>query len=114
MRGLDLSGLKARQARLLASATTGAESRDWEQAARWLEQVEDDARRARFAATTAVEFFGQQEHVRALEQIMRACEIEGRYHEQLVWGRLRDLIRREVEARTTCESMSHESAAAEL
>ncbi len=91
-RGLDLRGLKAKQTRLLAEATSGEESEAWAAATRWLEQVERDARDARSAASSAVELFAKQQWAAALARANAACALEAQYHEQLVWGPLRDLI----------------------
>jgi len=92
MGGIELAGLKARQTRLLAVATSGAESQAWDAATRWLERVEQDARDARAAASSAVDQLEKQEWAAALESINAACMLESRYHEQLVWGLLRGLI----------------------
>lgn len=98
--GLDLCGLKAKQTRLLAEATSGAESEDWAAATRWLEHVERAACDARSAATAAVQLFGQHQWAVALKRANAACELESQYHEQLVWGPLRDLIADTIEQRS--------------
>ncbi len=90
--GLDLAGLKARQARLMAEATFGDESQNWAEASRWLEQVERDSRAARSAASSAVDFFAQGEWAAALTRIVEACALESQYRKQLVWQPLHDLI----------------------
>ena len=89
---LDLCGLKARQTHLLAEATSGAESEAWAAATRWLDQVERHAREARSAAASAIELCGKQQWAAALTRISEACELEAQYHQNLVWGPLRDLI----------------------
>lgn len=91
-RGLNLGGLKSKQTRLLKEATSGAESQAWDEATIWLEQVEADARRARSAASVAVELIEQQDLAMALVRITEACELESQYHQNLAWGPLRDLI----------------------
>ncbi len=91
-RGLNLRGLKAKHTRLLVEATSGEESQAWAAATGWLEQVERDARDARSAASSAVDLFAKQQWDAALSCITEACELESQYHEQMVWGRLRDLI----------------------
>ena len=90
--GLNLYGLKAKQTRLLAEATSGEESDAWAAASQWLEQVEQQAREARIAASSAVDLVGNQQWALARMRIDEACELESQYHEQLVWGSLRDLI----------------------
>ncbi len=91
-RGLDLRGLKAKQTRLLAEATAGEESEAWLAATRWLEQVEQNAREARSAASSAVELFTKRRRAMALARVTKACQLEARYHQQLVWEPLRELI----------------------
>jgi CheY-like chemotaxis protein len=91
--GLNLNGLKASHARLLAQATAGREAADWLAAARWLEQVEADARRAAEAAEIAADLalFGQLEQ--ALASAGAACAIEAQYsHHEPVWQPLCDVI----------------------
>ncbi len=90
--GLELCGLKAKQTRLLAEATSGEESEAWDAATHWLEQVERHARDAQSAASSAVELFTQQQWVAALARAEAACELESQYHARLVWGPLRDLM----------------------
>jgi CheY-like chemotaxis protein len=91
--GLELNGLKASHARLLARATAGREAADWLAAARWLEQVEADARQAAEAAGLATDLalFGQLEP--ALAAAWTACAVEAEYpqHEP-VWQPLCDLL----------------------
>ena len=94
---LDLCGLKAKQTRLLEEATSGKESEAWAAATRWLEQIERDAREAQSAASSAVELLGKHQCAAALARITEACRLESRYHEELVWGPLRDLIAAAVE-----------------
>lgn len=91
-RGMDLAGLKARQTRLLAEATSGEESQAWAEATYWLERIEQDARDARAAASLAIDQLDQQQWESALVQINEACTLESQYHTQLVWGPLRNLI----------------------
>jgi CheY-like chemotaxis protein len=91
--GLNLSGLKASHARLLAQATAGREAADWMAAARWLEQVEADARHAAELAETAADLalFGQLEQ--ALGSAGAACAIEAQYRQhEPVWQPLCDVI----------------------
>ncbi|OYP31137.1 hypothetical protein [Rhodopirellula sp. MGV] len=43
---LNLKGIRSRQAMLAASATRGQEAEQWRDAAKWLQALEDDARKA--------------------------------------------------------------------
>lgn len=90
-RGLDLNGLKAAQARILAAATSGIESDDWSSASRWLEQLEWDALAAKAAAGSAVHVYFTDPQL-AKNEIQRACEIESKYRTPVTWQPLRDLV----------------------
>ncbi|MEO8494630.1 MAG: hypothetical protein ABI614_06145 [Planctomycetota bacterium] len=103
-RDMNLAGLKANQTRLLAEATSGEESRAWAEATRWLERLEQDIRDARSAASSAVDQFAKHEWAGAWERINEACTLEARYHCELVWGPLRDLL-----AARTCSDCKNEA-----
>jgi hypothetical protein len=90
--GLDLRGLTAEQALLLARATAGAEAADWHAAARWLAEVEADARRAEEAASLAARLAGEGHVAEAVKLIRAACDLEGRYRPAVVWRPLHDAI----------------------
>ena len=90
--GLDLCALTAKQARLMASATAGAEAADWRAAARWLAEVEADAQRAQEAATRAARLAAEGRLAEAAEQARAACDLEGRYRPAAVWRPLHDAI----------------------
>jgi hypothetical protein len=90
--GLDLNGLTAAQALLMARATAGAESADWRAAARWLDEVEADARKAEEAASRAARLAADGRLVEAAEQAKLACALEGRYREERVWRQLYDAL----------------------
>jgi prophage DNA circulation protein len=92
-RHLDLRGVTARQAALLARATSGQESDQWQDAARWLTKVEADAEAARQAARAASQEALAGQYGRALEHAQRACELEQAYHRRVVWQPLVDAIR---------------------
>jgi hypothetical protein len=91
-RRIELGGLKAYQARLLAEATSGEESQAWSEATCWLEQVEQDASDARSEASIALDLLVNQEWATAMRRLDKACALESQYHNRLVWGPLRDLI----------------------
>src|SRR5690348_12635546 len=89
---LDLKGLHAAQATLLAGATSGSEEADWRAAAEWLPQVERDAKQAEAKAARAAELAEAGRLTEALRPAEEACAIEGRYHADLVWRPLCDAI----------------------
>ncbi|HYT93077.1 MAG TPA: hypothetical protein VEL76_30445 [Gemmataceae bacterium] len=84
-RRLDLNGLKADQAVLLARATSGGERVNWRNAVNWLAQVERDAQAAEVEARTAVDLAAAGRLQEALQSSRRACAIEAQYHTCLVW-----------------------------
>lgn len=89
---LDLNGLRASQAALLARATAGREAQDWRAAARWLAEVEEQAAEADREAWSAVLLAFDGRSGEALEHARRACAIEARYHAAPVWQRLCDAL----------------------
>jgi hypothetical protein len=90
--GLDLHGLTAAQALLLARATAGAEAADWRAAVAWLAEVEAHARRAEEAAGRAVRSAADGRWAAAEAEARLACELEGRYRSPLVWRPLSEAI----------------------
>ena len=90
---LDLRDVTARQASLLARATSGQESDQWQEAARWLTEVEADAQSARQAAQTAVQEAAAGHLPSALTHAQRACDLEQAHHPRPVWQPLVDAIR---------------------
>jgi len=89
---LNLRALTAKQARLMASATAGAEAADWRAAARWLAEVESDAHRAQDAAAQAARLAAEGRLAEAAEQARAACDLEGRYRPAVVWRPLHEAI----------------------
>jgi hypothetical protein len=89
---LNLSGVTARQAALLARATSGQESADWQQAAHWLTTVEADAEAARQAAESAEQNAAAGRLQEALEDADRAVKLEQPYHREAYWQQLKDAI----------------------
>jgi hypothetical protein len=89
---LDLNGLKAAQAMLMARATSGGEGADWRAAAHWLTEVEQDAMKAEEEARTAATLADEGELDEALTHARRACTLESKYHGHLVWQPLCDCI----------------------
>jgi hypothetical protein len=93
-RELNLNGLTAKRARLLSNATSGEESRAWAEASAWLTQIESAAVDANSLAKQALNLFRDHKHHEALKSIEAACEIESRYHCELIWQKLREIIER--------------------
>lgn len=89
---LNLKGIKAQQALLLARATTGQEGADWRDAVDWLNKVEHDAKLAQLLADEAVALVLKNKTVGALFYIRNACILEEKYHNRLVWQPLRQAI----------------------
>jgi hypothetical protein len=89
---LNLSGVTARQAALLARATSGQESADWQQAAHWLTTVEADAEAARQAAEIAQQNAAAGRLQEALAHADRAVMLEVPYHRQAYWQELKNAI----------------------
>ncbi len=89
---LDLRGVTARQAALLARATSGQESSQWQEATRWLTQVENDVEAARKAAWAAWQEAEAGQWQSALDHARQACELELAYHPCAVWQPLADAI----------------------
>lgn len=94
--GLNLNGMKSRQCKLLANATSGTESLDWEAAEKWLRKVERAAAKAKQHAVAAVKAASNKNWDKALTSIESAVEIESQYHSpdsgELTWEPLRILI----------------------
>jgi hypothetical protein len=98
--GLNLNGLKALQALLLARSTAGSEREDWRAAVTWLTRIEQDAREAEEQAMRAVVQAGSGKLKEALVHAQRACVIEARHHCRLVWQPLREAIEAALAAST--------------
>ena len=90
-RHLNLNSLTARQTRILADATSGDESNCWDEATRWLEAIERDAKAARNYAAAATGLLTSNVTA-ALDLIENASRLESKYREPTVWKPLRDLI----------------------
>jgi hypothetical protein len=90
--GLDLCGLTAAQALLLARATAGPEAADWRAAAHWLAEVEAAARQAEEAARRAAQLAAGGQLAEAAELARAARDLEGRYRPAVVWRPLHDAV----------------------
>jgi hypothetical protein len=90
--GLNLKGLKASQALLLARATSGSERADWRAAVAWLARIEQHTKEAEEEARQAVTLAKAGKLPEALACAQRACAVEAKYHNQLVWQPLREVI----------------------
>jgi hypothetical protein len=91
-RAVDLNGMKAAQANIMARATSGPEAADWRAAAKRLAQVESDAAEAEQAAIRAVAQAEKQNWKDALALAERACSLEYHHHDQATWQLLRNAI----------------------
>jgi hypothetical protein len=89
---LNLNGLRASQAFLLARATAGGEAAEWRAAAGWLSRIEQDALDAETAAERAITLarFGRLQE--ALAHAQRAYALEATYHNSPIWQPLREAI----------------------
>lgn len=92
LHALNLNGLVAGDAALIARATLGTEASDWRAAAKWLARVECQAKRAEAKAAQAAEVAEIGKLPEALRLAEEACGVERRYHVELVWQPLRDAI----------------------
>jgi hypothetical protein len=97
---LNLSGITARQAALLARATAGQESADWQDAARWLTSIEAAAAAARQAAEKAHVAASAGDLQEALALAEQAVQFETPYHQDACWRELRNAIFEQLGART--------------
>ncbi len=89
---LDLCNLRSPQTRLLSEATSGEESRLWDEATGWLQQVELDAQAAETAAGEAVQLVRRLDFRLAESRIAEAVKLEAKYRTAIVWGPLAALI----------------------
>lgn len=89
---LDLENVRARQARLLAEATSGKESECWRAAARYLSQVEYDAAVAEQLASEAVHYAALGQLSESLKLIEDVVNLEAKYRTCETWKPLRDAL----------------------
>jgi hypothetical protein len=89
---LNLDKLSSVQAMLMARATAGKEEDAWWEASHWLAHVEREALEAENEARLAVEASQALQWEIALTHARNACDIEVRYHTDLVWQTLHDAI----------------------
>jgi hypothetical protein len=97
---LNLNRLSSAQAILMARATAGKEEDAWWEASRWLTRVEQEALEAEREARQAVQASQASQWVMALTHARNACDIEARYHTNLIWQALRDAIERALKKST--------------
>src|SRR5438046_478717 len=89
---LNLHGLKASQALLLARATAGIEAADWHAAAGWLTLIEREARQAEALARQAVRLSREGQLQQSLQMAHNACLLESPYHSVPIWQSLHAAI----------------------
>jgi hypothetical protein len=92
-RQLNLQGLKSSQAALMARSTAGPEAAEWRAAAKWLEQVERDAKEAEKQAGLAATLVVLGQFGQAWEHAQRASALESQYDGSHAWQPLSDAIR---------------------
>jgi len=91
-RRLDLRDLRADHAVLMARATAGTEAEAWWEASRWLARVETEALEAEAEARQAIAKAEAGSWLEALSHARAACDMEARYHSQLIWQPLRESV----------------------
>lgn len=96
-RKLKLCDLRSRHARLIADATSGAESRSWMLASEYLAEVESDASRAESAAAKAMSLVVEGKWDEALSALELAVALESKYRISVTWKPLRDEIARQLQ-----------------
>lgn len=87
---LDLDGTRSRHAALLAVATRGDEADQWKAAARWLSQVESDARAACQRSRQAIESAERGDFLEASRWLAMAAALQARYPMVNHYARCRD------------------------
>jgi len=90
--------MTAAEALRVAQATPGIAAENWHAAARWLTLVEADATEAEAEARQAVAQTWAGKFAAGLAHAERACLLESRHHDRLVWQPLRDTIAEAVAA----------------
>lgn len=91
---LNLENLSSAHAVLMARATADKEADAWWEASRWLARVEQEALEAEREALAAVQAGKANQWVAALTHARGACDIEARYHNELIWQPLRTAAER--------------------
>jgi hypothetical protein len=93
---------------LLAAATRGDEAQQWKAAARWLSQVEADARSACRRSREAIEFAEQGEFHEASRWLAMAAALQAKYpmvnYYELCRDRFESFIGLELESKLELEA----------
>lgn len=84
--GPNLAGVTAVEAMGYADASTGVDSERWERAARWLAHVEETAHLTEEEGRIAYGLAIAGHPGAALPHANRACELESRFHSDLIWA----------------------------
>ncbi|WP_146530257.1 hypothetical protein [Novipirellula artificiosorum] len=90
--GIDLSGLRSRQAMLAAKATRGAESHCWSEAAKWLASVEQDASLAAGLADLALRAARGDDLLAANRYLGEAIALEEKYRSSIAYASVRKVF----------------------
>lgn len=84
-RRLNLDGISANQARVMADALAGSEADEWRQASRWLLTIEQDAQEAEKLAAEALRLWSQGRHAEARNLARRILAVESAHHPNSQW-----------------------------
>ncbi|MCA9265641.1 MAG: hypothetical protein KDA60_17390 [Planctomycetales bacterium] len=99
---LDLRGLNAKQAKLLANATAGQEAFQWTAATHWLTAVATDIQRATAAARQARDYAKHGNWDCAIAAVETACSVEATYHPVQFW----DALHKAILIQSKCEPVT--------
>ena len=92
-RAFDLKGLRSQQAVLASKATSGAESRCWLDAARWLEEVEGHAEQAAKLAEQAFRSAQKNDFGISLRLLSEAAATESSHGQSHAYGEAREVCK---------------------
>ena len=90
---LNLQEMSAAQAEFMSRATSGPEAKDWRSAAKWLRQVEKDARTASDKLRSTASCLAMGDVTGALERLEVACALEEKYRPATYQQILSEVIR---------------------
>ena len=93
-KGLDLGGIRSRQAKLAEKATRGEETACWAEAVVWLGEVEADASRAAGFASQALAEAENDRWVDASELLQKAESLEAKYGQLDGYQQVREAFQR--------------------
>lgn len=91
-RRLNLDGISANQARVMADALAGSEADEWRQASRWLTSIEQDAQEAETLAAEALRLWSQGRLAEARNLARRILAVESAHHANVQWAPFVDAL----------------------